>query len=351
MDNVQYDIDQWYFLNYWLNPEVLKSFIWSHPSYLYGILAAPALLLLRWLFYFRFRQKFKVAFNKKETHTLNIVQVLRFIPFALLLGFISMLIICLARPQRSNETNTQYTEGINIVLALDVSESMKITDIHPSRFEAGKQLCTDIIQRRTSDRIGVVVFSGEAFTLSPLTNDYALLKNQLADLKQNNALQSGTAIGTALGTAINRLKNTQTGQRVIILISDGENTSGLMDPATAAELCIDYNIKIYCIGLGKDGTHQFKDEDGTLQYVESKLDETTLKNISAITKGRFYRAFDRKNIQQIIYDIDQLEKGKIVQMHYNDTKDFYPVYLKWAVVFFVLWSLSRITFLHNFLED
>lgn len=351
MDNVQYDINQWYFLTYWLKPEVLKSFIWSQPTYLYGIAATPALLMLRWLLYFRFRQKFKVAFNKDEIHTLNIIQVLRFIPFSLLLIFISLLLLCLARPQRSNETNTQYTEGINMVFALDISESMKITDIHPSRFEAGKQLCLDIIQQRTSDRIGMVVFSGEALTLAPLTNDYSLLKNQLTELKQNNTLQSGTAIGTALGTAINRLKNTQTGQRIIILISDGENTSGLMDPATAAQLCIDYNIKIYSIGLGRDGTHQFKDEDGVIKYVESKLDETTLKNISNITKGAFYRAYDKKSIQRIIQDIDQLEKGKIVQMHYNDTKDFYPVYLKWSVVFFLLWSFSRISFLNNFLED
>lgn len=351
MDNFQYDINQWYFLNYWLNPEVLKSYIWGDPKYLYGIAATPLLLILRWLFYYRFRKKYKVALNKRETKSLNLIQIFRFIPLSLLLISISFILISLARPQKSNETNTQYTEGINIVFAMDISESMKITDIHPSRFEAAKQICTDIINKRKDDRIGIVVFSGEAVTLAPLTNDYALLKNNLNELKQNKSLQSGTAIGTALGTAINRLKNTPTKERIIILISDGENTSGLMDPVTAAELCQDYNIKIYCIGLGKDGTHQFKDDDGTIQYVESKLDENTLKNISSITKGKFYRAFDKKSLTNIIDNIDQLEKNKIVQMQYTDIKDFYYIYIKWAVVFFLLWTLTRISFLNNFLED
>jgi Ca-activated chloride channel family protein len=351
VDNFQYDINQWYFLNYWLKPEVLKSYIWENPNYLYGIIATPLLLVLRWLFYYRFRKKYKVALNKKETKSLNLIQVLRFIPLSLLLISISFILIGLARPQKSNETNTQYAEGINIIFAIDISESMKITDIHPSRFDAAKQICIDIINKRTDDRVGIVVFSGEAVTLSPLTNDYTLLKNQLNELKQNKSLQSGTAIGTALGTAINRLKNSQVKERLIILISDGENTSGLMDPATAAELCLEYNIKIYCIGLGKDGTHQFKDEDGTIQYVESKLDENTLKNISSITKGKFYRAYDKKSLADIISNINQIEKGKIVQLQYTDIKDFYTIYIKWAVVFFLLWTMTRITFLNNFLED
>lgn len=351
MDNFQHDINQWYYLHYWLKPEVLKSYIWENPNYLYGILATPLLLFLRWLFYYRFRKKYHVALNKRETKSLNLIQILRFIPLSLLLISISFILISLARPQKSNETNTQYAEGINIVFAIDISESMKITDIHPSRFEAAKQICVDIINKRTDDRMGIVVFAGEAITLSPLTNDYVLLKNQLTELKQNKTLQSGTAIGTALGTAINRLKNAPTKERLIVLISDGENTSGLMDPATAAELCLDYNIKIYCIGLGKDGTHQFKDDDGTVQYVESKLDENTLKNISSITKGKFYRAYDKKSLTDIISNINQIEKGKIVQMRYTDIKDFYTIYLKWAVVFFLLWTMTRITFLNNFLED
>ncbi len=351
MDNFQYDITQWYFLNYWLQPTVLKSYIWENPSYLYGIAATPLLLVLRWLFYYRFRKKYKVALNKKDTKSLNLIQILRFIPLALLLLSLSFIVIGLARPQKSNETNTQYTEGINMIFAIDVSESMKITDIHPSRFDAAKQICTDIVNKRSNDRIGIVIFSGEAVTLSPLTNDYVLLKNQLNDLKQNKDLQSGTAIGTALGTAINRLKNAETKERIIVLISDGENTSGLMDPITAADLCLEYNIKIYCIGLGKDGTHQFKDDNGTIQYVESKLDENTLKNISATTKGKFYRAYDKKSLDDIIANIDQLEKGKIVQLQFTDIKDFYSIYITWAVIFFLLWTLTRISFLNNFLED
>jgi Ca-activated chloride channel homolog len=351
MDNFQYDINEWYVIHYWLKPEVLKSYIWENPSYLYGILATPCLLLLRWLFYYRFRKKYKVALNKKETKSLNLIQILRFIPLSLLLISISFIIVAIARPQKSNETNTQYTEGINIVFAMDISESMKITDIHPSRFDAAKDICTDIINKRTSDRIGIVLFSGETITLSPLTNDYKLLKDKLKDLNQTQFMQSGTAIGTALGTAINRLKNTKNTERLIILISDGENTAGLMDPNTAAELCLEYNIKIYCIGLGKDGTHQFKDADGSTQYVESKLDENTLKNIANTTKGKFYRAYNKKNLSDIIENINQIEKGKIIQMHYTDIKDFYSIYLKWAMVFFLLWTATRITFLNNFLED
>jgi Ca-activated chloride channel family protein len=351
MDNFQYDITQWYFIYYWLKPEVLRSYIWGNPIYLYGIIGTPILLVLRWLLYYRFRKKYKVALNKRETKSLNLIQILRFIPLSLLLISISFLLVAIARPQKSNETNTQYTEGINIVFAMDISESMKITDIHPSRFDAAKQVCSDIIHERNSDRIGIVIFSGEAITLAPLTNDYKLLQDKLDELKQNKSIPSGTAIGSALGTAINRLKHTQTPERLIILISDGENTAGLMDPATAAELCLEYNIKIYCIGLGRDGTHQFKDDDGTTHYVESKLDETTLKNISSITKGQFYRAYNKKSLTDIIDHINQLEKGKIVQLHYTDIKDFYTIYLKWSVVFFLLWTLTRITFLNNFLED
>jgi Ca-activated chloride channel family protein len=351
MDNFQYDIDQWYALNYWLKPAVLKSYLWENSIYLYAIIGTPLLLILRWLFYYKFRKKYKVALNKKDTSSLNLIQVLRFIPHSLLLISISFLFVSLARPQKSNETNIQYTEGINIMFVMDVSESMKITDIHPSRFDAAKQICADIIHKRTSDRIGIVVFSGEAISLSPLTNDYTLLLDKLNELKQNKKLTSGTAIGYALGTAINRLKNTQTPERLIVLISDGENTSGLLDPITAAELCLEYNIKIYCIGLGTDGTHQFRDDNGTIQYVESKLDENTLKNISSITKGKFYRAYNTKSLTDIIENINQLEKGKIIQQHYTDIRDYYTIYLKWAVVFFLLWTLSRITFLNNFLED
>jgi len=351
MDNFQYDIDQWYALNYWLKPTVLKSYLWENSIYLYAIIGTPLLLALRWLFYYKFRKKYKVALNKKDTSSLNLIQVLRFIPHSLLLISISFLFVSLARPQKSNETNIQYTEGINIMFVMDMSESMKITDIHPSRFDAAKQICADIIHKRTSDRIGIVVFSGEAISLAPLTNDYTLLLDKLNELKQNKKLTSGTAIGYALGTAINRLKNTQTPERLIVLISDGENTSGLLDPTTAAELCLEYNIKIYCIGLGTDGTHQFRDDNGTIQYVESKLDENTLKNISSITKGKFYRAYNKKSLTDIIENINQLEKGKIIQQHYTDIRDYYTIYLKWAVVFFLLWTLSRITFLNNFLED
>ncbi len=337
----------------WFSPDLLRDFHWENKIFLLLVPAVPFLFLLRWLFYFPIRQKFDVALPASELGRWNFVQVLRLIPISFQMLSITIGIVALARPQSVSERIDQFREGINIILAIDISESMKLEDLRPNRLEAAREVARKFISGRNDDRIGLVVFAGDAYSLSPLTNDHDLLNNYLSEMNAGMIEHSGTSIGNAIGVGINRLEeSTPSGAKVMILMSDGENTSGILDPVTAAKLAYAYNIKIYTIGIGKEGEVSFgRDSTGKKLTVRSHLDETLLRKIAEQTRGNYFRAVNNNALSEVFLTIDKLEKGKMIESRYKDTWDYYHIYLSWSIFFFLGWMLLKTTFLNNFLED
>jgi Ca-activated chloride channel family protein len=262
------------------------------------------------------------------------------------------MVIALARPQRSNERVEQFTEGIDIMLVMDISESMDLQDFSPNRLEASKATAVDFINGRFGDRIGMVVFAGEAYSLAPLTNDYKLLTDLISEISFSMMEAKGTAIGSALASATNRMKDSESISKVMILLSDGESNAGNVDPLFAAQLASALNIKIYTIAVGKDGMVPYgTDFFGRPQMVESYLDETTLREISKVGNGEFFRASNASTLTDIFERIDSLEKTEIKENRYKETSDYYRVYIFWGLMLLFSWMLLKSSFLNNFLLD
>jgi Ca-activated chloride channel family protein len=335
----------------WFAPSTLRAFTWTNPLFLYLLLAIPLLFAARWAWRYYFNQKLPVAFARQEAHTSPLTWV-RLIPELLLAVVATLLLLALARPQRSNEKVEQWTEGIDIMLAIDISQSMQIEDFTPNRLEAAKDVARDFIKGRLQDRIGIVVFSGDAFSLAPLTTDYALLNAYLDDLSFDMIESRGTAIGSAMAVVTNRLRESESKSKVCILLSDGDNTAGNIDPITAAELAAAYNIRTYTIVVGREGLVPYgKDFFGRPNMVENTVDESTMRRIAEIGSGEFFRVTDQKALLSVFRKIDQLEKAEIKETRFKDTSDFYFIYIRWAIILFLFWLLLRSTFLANVLQD
>ena len=345
MDNLNYwSLD-------WLSPSTLQSFTWTNILFLFGIALVPLLLIARWLWRYFFNQKLPVAFTKGDLKSTPLT-LLRLVPEILLGLIVVLMLIALARPQKTNEKVEQWTEGIDIMLAIDISQSMQIEDFTPNRLDAAKNVARDFIKGRLQDRIGIVVFSGDAFSLTPLTTDYALLYSYLNELNFDMIETRGTAIGSAMAVVTNRMRESNSKSKVCILLSDGDNTAGNIDPITSAELAAAYNIKIYTIVVGKEGMVPFgKDFFGRPNMVENTVDESTMRKIAEIGTGEFFRVTDNQALQQVFKKIDQYEKAEIKETRFKDTTDFYFVYLRWAIVLLLLWLLLKSTFLSNVLQD
>lgn len=335
----------------WFTPSAFHSFTWDKPVFLYGIGALPLLFLLRWLVQRRSSQKLPVALTGKDL-TGSWLALARVIPNILIFFSLALLLVALARPQRTNEKVEQWTEGIDIMLALDISRSMEIADFIPNRLEVAKRVANDFIDGRLQDRIGIVVFSGDAFSLSPLTTDYNLLKSLIREMDFGMIESRGTAIGSALAVVTNRMRESLSKSKVCILLSDGDSNAGNIDPITAAELAASYGIKIYTIVIGKEGMVPFgKDFFGRPNMIENNVDEITMRRIAEIGKGNFYRVLDQNALAQVFSQIDQLEKAEIKETRFIDTADYYLNYLKWAIVMLLLWLFTKSTFISNVLAD
>jgi Ca-activated chloride channel family protein len=229
---------------------------------------------------------------------------------------------------------------------------MQIQDFQPNRLEAAKGVARDFIKGRIQDRIGIVVFSGDAFSLAPLTTDYDLLNSYLNDISFEMIESRGTAIGSALAVVTNRMRESESKSKVCILLSDGDNTAGNIDPITSAELAAAYEIKMYTIIVGQEGMVPFgKDYFGRPNMVENTIDETTMRKIAEIGSGEFFRVTDNEALKNVFDRIDQYEKAEIKETRFKDTADYYYIYLQWAVLFFILFLLLKSTFLSNVLQD
>lgn len=260
--------------------------------------------------------------------------------FVLRMVAVGAVIVALARPQSMLSRQEMKVEGIDIVLAMDVSGSMLAEDFKPNRLEAAKKVAADFIEGRRNDRIGLVVFSGEAFTQVPLTIDHPVLLKQLFALK-SGMIKDGTALGDGLATAINRIKDSEAKSKVIILLTDGINNQGAVDPQSAAEIAALYNIRLYTIGCGTQGMapYPFRDQFGRVVYqnVPVELDEHLLTQMARSTNdGQYFRATNKKSLEKIFNQIDEMEKSRIDVTQYSQTRDEYLVWLIVAAVALLL---------------
>ncbi len=335
----------------WFSPQLLTEFVWEQSFYLYFLLSVPFLFFIKRMGNIQVREKIKYNLPKKYLK----YSPERFLRYTLpvVIGLcVCCVLVALARPQRISTQIEQSVEGIDIVLITDISVSMLLEDLTPNRLNSAKKVAKDFIKGRSYDRIGLVVFAGEAYSLAPLTTDYQLLENYLENLKIGDISEQGTAIGSALGVAINRFQESQAKSKVIILISDGDNTAGSLDPLTASQLAQYYNIKIYSIMVGTEGEIPVRDTlTGKTMLVSQTADETVLRKIAELGKGKFYRVQNNNALTEVFKEIDKLEKSIITEKKFQTKEDFYAIYLTWAIVFYVSWIALKNTFLHNVLED
>ena len=264
---------------------------------------------------------------------------------------LSTLILALARPQTKDvSTRTVTNSGIDIVMAIDVSSSMLAQDLKPNRLTALKRVASDFIGNRVSDRIGLVVYAGESYTKTPITSDKNIVKKSLREINFEGLIEDGTAIGMGLATAVNRLKDSRAKSKVIILLTDGVNNSGFIDPRIAAELAVEYNIKTYTIGLGSNGTAKAPIgvlPNGKFQYGLTKveIDEALLRTIAKTTGGLYFRATDNQRLVEIYEEINKLEKTEIEEFkYYNFEEKYRPLALLALVLLLLEWLLRRTLF-------
>lgn len=273
--------------------------------------------------------------------------VLRAVAFA-------ALIVALARPQTVDKsTKSKITNGVDIVLATDVSGSMLSRDLKPNRLEALKGVAADFIKQRTDDRLGIVVYAAEAYTKAPVTSDKDMLLNQLADIKYDRIIQDGTGIGVGLATAVNRLKESKAKSKVVILMTDGVNNSGLIDPQMAADIAKEYKIKVYTIGIGTNGMAETPVAilpNGDLKYdrVKVEIDEALMKSIAQKTGGKYFRATDTKKLENIYEEINQLEKTKIDEQKFVQRTELFRPLALLALVLILVEFISRKTLFKGF---
>ena len=262
---------------------------------------------------------------------------------------IVFLVFALARPQSSSSWQTYNSEGIDIMLALDISGSMLARDFTPDRLEAAKEVATKFILERPQDRIGLVVFSGESFTQSPLTTDQAVLVNVMKDI-ESGMIEDGTAIGLGLANAVNRLKDSKAKSKVVILLTDGINNRGAIAPMTAAELAKTFGIRVYTIGVGSLGEAPYPVQTPfgvQLQRMPVEIDEDILTQIADMTGGKYFRATDNKKLEQIYKEIDQLEKSKVEVKHFSRKNEHFFYFALIGALLLILEALGRYTLLRK----
>ena len=284
---------------------------------------------------------------EKAPNTLRIY--LRHLPFICRILALVFLIIAIARPQTTDNWNTQTTEGIDIMMSLDISSSMLAQDLRPDRIGAAKEVAASFISGRPNDNIGLVVFSAESFTQCPLTTDHAVLLNLLKDVNVG-MIEDGTAIGHGLATAVSRLKDSKAKSKVIILLTDGSNNRGEIAPVTAAQIAQAYGVRVYTIAVGTEGQAPYPVQTSIgvrIQMIPCDVDEKTLTQIAQITGGQYFRATNTKALTDIYKEIDQMEKTKMSVQEYSKKQEDYGRYAMIGLFFFVLELLLRYTILKN----
>ena len=309
---------------------MFSNISFAYSWILYCLLLIP--VLITWYIWKGRKQSSAISYSslkKFDSTPATIRERFRHLLFALRLLALGFLIIALARPQNFSAGQSVNAEGIDISMVLDISGSMLAEDFKPNRLEAAKNVIDDFIKGRTTDRIGLVIFSREAFTQCPLTIDYAVLRNLLSDIK-TGMIEDGTAIGNGIANGINRLKDSDAESRVIILLTDGVNNAGEVDPISAAEIAASFGIRIYTIGVGTRGEAPYPVQTpfGTrYQMVPVEIDEAILKKIAELTGGEYFRATNNRALADIYNKIDKMEKTKIEITSYRNAKELFATWL------------------------
>ncbi|MFC2085051.1 VWA domain-containing protein [Bacteroidota bacterium] len=319
---------------------MLDDISFKYPFFLYLLLVIPLLLL--WYF-----KKYKISSPDITYSSLRVFNAIKptlrerliHLPAILRICVFAFLIIALARPQSFSTGENIYTEGIDIAMLLDISGSMLAEDFKPNRLDAAKGVIDDFIAGRTSDKIGLVVFASQSFTQCPLTIDYSILRNLLNEIK-SGMIDDGTAIGTAIANGVNRLKDSNSKSKIIILLTDGVNNSGEIDPVTAAQIAKTFNIRVYTVGVGTIGQapYPFNTPFGKrYQMVPVEIDEKVLLQIAEITEGSYFRATDNEKLVDIYNEIDRLEKTRVEITSYRNAKE---LFYGWAGIGLILLVLE-----------
>lgn len=321
--------------------------IWVHPEWLWALLLLPLLVLLYIRYNKRHQAKLSLSAYRLLPKGSGSRSYLRALPFALELLALAAMILALARPQDSNHWEERSIQGIDLVLAMDLSGSMQALDLKPNRFEAARSVASEMIAARPNDNIGLVVFAGESFTLCPLTVDHNVILEML-ETTEIGQLEDGTAIGLGLATAINTLRGSDNKSKVIILLTDGSNNAGDITPSMAAELAQQYGIRIYTVAAGTNGVAKFPVQTafGT-EYVEAdvQIDEGALRHIAQQTGGKYYRATDETKLHEIYKEIDSLEKSRLTSRSVSAYEERYMLFALLAIVLLGAAFLLRTTLL------
>ena len=320
----------------------MDNLVFKNPEFLWLLLLIP--LIIFFMYYFRFKKvsnlkissfdNFKTkSFKSKLYPLLNTLRIISIV----------LVIIALSRPQEiSNSSRTKTSSGIDIVIAVDISSSMLAQDLKPNRLEALKSVASEFINDRINDRIGLVIYAGESYTKTPVTSDKEVVINSLTEISFDGIIDDGTAIGMGLATSVNRLKDSKAKSKVIILLTDGVNNSGFIDPSTAADLASTYGIKTYTIGLGTNGNARAPvalNPNGSFRFGITKveIDEDLLNEVADKTGGKYFRATDNRKLEEIYEEINKLEKTEVEEIKYSDIDEKYRPF---ALLAFVLISLE-----------
>lgn len=318
----------------------------ANPEFFWLLLSLP--LLLIWYIFRQTKFQGNVKISTTSVFKKTVFPHFRHLLFALRLLALAALITAIARPQTSLSWQDVTTEGIDIIISIDISGSMLAEDFKPNRLEASKNIAMEFIRNRPYDRMGLVIFAGESFTQCPLTSDHDVLLNLFSSV-QNGIIEDGTAIGMGLATAVNRLKDSEAKSKVVILLTDGINNAGSIPPLTAAEIAREFGVRVYSIGVGSMGTAPtpYRDQFGREQYqdVPVRIDEETMSQISEMADGKYFRATNNKELEQIYKEIDKMEKSKINVTDYRKKGErFVPFALLAAILLAIEFLLTKTIF-------
>lgn len=314
----------------------MDNIVFKNPEFLWLLILLPVVAFM--LYKFKFVRLNNFKFSNLESFDSNTLKS-KLYPLINIFRIITLLlvIVALARPQEiSNSTRTKTSSGIDIVIAVDISSSMLAQDLKPNRLEALKTVASQFINDRINDRIGLVIYAGESYTKTPVTSDKDVVIKSLSDITFDGIIEDGTAIGMGLATSVNRLKESKAKSKVIILLTDGVNNSGFIDPSTAADLAANFEIKTYTIGLGTNGNARAPvalNPNGSFRFGMTKveIDEELLKNVANKTGGLYFRATDNKKLEEIYNEINKLEKTEVEEIKYSDSEEKYRLLIIAAI--------------------
>ncbi len=333
---------------------MLDAYSFANPEFLWLLLLLP--LLFGWLWWSRKQQAAVLKISSlKGFSYVSLTARLQPVLWLLRMGAIAFFVIALARPQKVDVSfRTKTSKGIDILMAIDISSSMLARDLKPKRLEALKKVASEFVGDRINDRIGLVVYAGESYTKTPITSDKNIVINAIREINFEGVINDGTAIGMGLATSVNRLKDSKTISKVIILLTDGVNNSGFINPLTAAELAQSFQIKTYTIGLGSNGNALAPigiNQRGQFQYGMTKveIDEALLKDIAQKTGGKYFRATNNKKLEEIYEEINKLEKSDVEEFRYTNYDEKFRIFALIAGLLMVIEWLLRSTLFKSFI--